>query len=64
MVSAVGKIPRHMTLQVFGLFLQFLQISVAVFRTAMYFCLPTGQPMKCNLHIQGNVITSDQPILL
>ncbi|MED6234674.1 hypothetical protein ATANTOWER_024968 [Ataeniobius toweri] len=23
-----------------------------------------GQPMKCNLHIQGNVITSDQPILL
>lgn len=24
----------------------------------------SGQPMKCNLHIQGNVITSDQPILL
>ncbi|XP_060721199.1 polymerase delta-interacting protein 3 isoform X2 [Tachysurus vachellii] len=23
-----------------------------------------GQPMKCNLHIQGSVITSDQPILL
>ncbi|XP_038612734.1 polymerase delta-interacting protein 3 isoform X1 [Tachyglossus aculeatus] len=23
-----------------------------------------GQPMKCNLHINGNVITSDQPILL
>ncbi|KAJ8363314.1 hypothetical protein SKAU_G00121450 [Synaphobranchus kaupii] len=23
-----------------------------------------GQPMKCNLHIQGNVISSDQPILL
>ncbi|XP_023670180.2 polymerase delta-interacting protein 3-like isoform X2 [Paramormyrops kingsleyae] len=23
-----------------------------------------GQPMRCNLHIQGNVITSDQPILL
>lgn len=27
-------------------------------------CPPPGQPMKCNLHIQGNVITSDQPILL
>ncbi|KAL0992982.1 hypothetical protein UPYG_G00101790 [Umbra pygmaea] len=23
-----------------------------------------SQPMKCNLHMQGNVITSDQPILL
>ncbi|KAM8930396.1 polymerase delta-interacting protein 3 [Pelodytes ibericus] len=23
-----------------------------------------GQPMKCNLHLNGNVITSDQPILL
>ncbi|KAM9684000.1 polymerase delta-interacting protein 3 isoform 4-T4 [Dama dama] len=23
-----------------------------------------GQPMKCNLHMNGNVITSDQPILL
>ncbi|XP_008585744.1 PREDICTED: polymerase delta-interacting protein 3 isoform X2 [Galeopterus variegatus] len=23
-----------------------------------------GQPMKCNLHVNGNVITSDQPILL
>ncbi|KAG8517924.1 polymerase delta-interacting protein 3 [Galemys pyrenaicus] len=26
--------------------------------------LPSGQPMKCNLHMNGNVITSDQPILL
>ncbi|XP_071075194.1 polymerase delta-interacting protein 3 isoform X10 [Dasypus novemcinctus] len=26
--------------------------------------LPGGQPMKCNLHMNGNVITSDQPILL
>ncbi|XP_078093680.1 polymerase delta-interacting protein 3 [Mustelus asterias] len=23
-----------------------------------------GQPMKCNLHVNGNVITSEQPILL
>ncbi|XP_069766074.1 polymerase delta-interacting protein 3 [Narcine bancroftii] len=23
-----------------------------------------GQPMKCNLHVNGNIITSDQPILL
>lgn len=23
-----------------------------------------GQPMKCNLHMNGNIITSDQPILL
>ncbi|XP_053325045.1 polymerase delta-interacting protein 3 [Spea bombifrons] len=23
-----------------------------------------GQPMKCNLHLNGNIITSDQPILL
>ncbi len=23
-----------------------------------------GQPMKCNLHMNGSIITSDQPILL
>lgn len=30
----------------------------------VFSCPHPGQPMKCNLHIQGNVITSDQPILL
>jgi len=29
-----------------------------------FYCVCLGQPMKCNLHMNGNVITSDQPILL
>ncbi|XP_066563432.1 polymerase delta-interacting protein 3 isoform X2 [Amia ocellicauda] len=37
--------------------------AVAAYRKYNNRCLD-GQPMKCNLHIQGNVITSDQPILL
>lgn len=30
----------------------------------VWMCSTTGQPMQCNLHIQGSVISSDQPILL
>ncbi|XP_048848010.1 polymerase delta-interacting protein 3 isoform X2 [Brienomyrus brachyistius] len=37
--------------------------AIAAYRKYNNRCLD-GQPMKCNLHIQGNVITSDQPILL
>ncbi|KAJ8377363.1 hypothetical protein AAFF_G00260920 [Aldrovandia affinis] len=37
--------------------------AVAAYKKYNNRCLD-GQPMKCNLHIQGNVITSDQPILL
>ncbi|XP_076020708.1 polymerase delta-interacting protein 3 [Genypterus blacodes] len=37
--------------------------AVSAYRKYNNRCLD-GQPMKCNLHIQGNVITSDQPILL
>ncbi|MEQ2248835.1 hypothetical protein ILYODFUR_023092 [Ilyodon furcidens] len=37
--------------------------AVSAYRRYNNRCLD-GQPMKCNLHIQGNVITSDQPILL
>ncbi|KAI1886745.1 hypothetical protein AGOR_G00198970 [Albula goreensis] len=37
--------------------------AVAAYRKYNNRCLD-GQPMKCSLHIQGNVITSDQPILL
>ncbi|XP_036408618.1 polymerase delta-interacting protein 3 isoform X2 [Megalops cyprinoides] len=37
--------------------------AVTAYRKYNNRCLD-GQPMKCNLHIQGNVITSDQPILL
>lgn len=33
-------------------------------RMNFVFCFYLGQPMKCNLHMNGNVITSDQPILL
>uniref|UniRef100_A0A3Q3VUD3 Uncharacterized protein n=1 Tax=Mola mola TaxID=94237 RepID=A0A3Q3VUD3_MOLML len=36
--------------------------AVSAYRKYNNRCLD-GQPMKCNLHIQGNVITSDQPIL-
>ncbi|KAJ8251853.1 hypothetical protein GJAV_G00226150 [Gymnothorax javanicus] len=37
--------------------------AVTAYRKYNNRCLD-GQPMKCNLHIQGSVITSDQPILL
>uniref|UniRef100_A0A665W2E2 Polymerase (DNA-directed), delta interacting protein 3 n=1 Tax=Echeneis naucrates TaxID=173247 RepID=A0A665W2E2_ECHNA len=37
--------------------------AVSAYRKYNNRCLD-GQPMKCNLHIHGNVITSDQPILL
>ncbi|KAM4716463.1 polymerase delta-interacting protein 3 isoform 2-T2 [Anableps anableps] len=37
--------------------------AVSAYRKYNNRCLD-GQPMKCNLHIQGTVITSDQPILL
>ncbi|XP_069053165.1 polymerase delta-interacting protein 3 isoform X2 [Lepisosteus oculatus] len=37
--------------------------AVSAYRKYNNRCLD-GQPMKCTLHIQGNVITSDQPILL
>eukprot|EP00066_Takifugu_rubripes_P012575 XP_011601841.1 PREDICTED: polymerase delta-interacting protein 3 [Takifugu rubripes] len=37
--------------------------AVSAYRKYNNRCLD-GQPMKCNLHIQGSVITSDQPILL
>ncbi|XP_051572515.1 polymerase delta-interacting protein 3 isoform X3 [Myxocyprinus asiaticus] len=37
--------------------------AVSAYRKYNNRCLD-GQPMKCNLHIQGNVITSEQPILL
>ncbi|XP_038129686.1 polymerase delta-interacting protein 3 [Cyprinodon tularosa] len=37
--------------------------AINAYRRYNHRCLD-GQPMKCNLHIQGNVITSDQPILL
>ncbi|XP_027897791.1 polymerase delta-interacting protein 3 isoform X1 [Xiphophorus couchianus] len=37
--------------------------AVSAYRRYNTRCLD-GQPMKCNLHIQGTVITSDQPILL
>ncbi|XP_024246246.1 polymerase delta-interacting protein 3 isoform X2 [Oncorhynchus tshawytscha] len=37
--------------------------AVSAYRKYNNRCLD-GQPMKCNLHIQGNIITSDQPILL
>ncbi|KAM3863531.1 polymerase delta-interacting protein 3 [Diretmus argenteus] len=37
--------------------------AVSAYRKYNNRCLD-GQPMKCNLHIQGNVITSDHPILL
>ncbi|KAG5853934.1 hypothetical protein ANANG_G00032100 [Anguilla anguilla] len=37
--------------------------AVAAYRKYNNRCLD-GQPMKCNLHIQGSVISSDQPILL
>ncbi|XP_007560316.1 polymerase delta-interacting protein 3-like [Poecilia formosa] len=37
--------------------------AVSAYRKYNTRCLD-GQPMKCNLHIQGTVITSDQPILL
>ncbi|XP_041719356.1 polymerase delta-interacting protein 3 [Coregonus clupeaformis] len=37
--------------------------AVSAYRKYNNRCLD-GQPMKCNLHMQGNVITSDQPILL
>nr|XP_055051129.1 polymerase delta-interacting protein 3 isoform X2 [Misgurnus anguillicaudatus] len=37
--------------------------AVSAYRKYNNRCLD-GQPMKCNLHIQGNIITSEQPILL
>ncbi|MFT7803998.1 polymerase delta-interacting protein 3-like [Arapaima gigas] len=37
--------------------------AITAYRKYNNRCLD-GKPMKCNLHIQGNVITSDQPILL
>ncbi|KAL4658025.1 polymerase delta-interacting protein 3-like isoform X1 [Arapaima gigas] len=37
--------------------------AIAAYRKYNNRCLD-GQPMKCNLHIQGNVISSEQPILL
>ncbi|KAG5279812.1 hypothetical protein AALO_G00081860 [Alosa alosa] len=37
--------------------------AISAYRKYNNRCLD-GQPMKCNLHMQGNVITSDQPILL
>uniref|UniRef100_A0A1A8PQL3 Polymerase (DNA-directed), delta interacting protein 3 n=1 Tax=Nothobranchius pienaari TaxID=704102 RepID=A0A1A8PQL3_9TELE len=37
--------------------------AVSAYRKYNNRCLD-GQPMKCNIHLQGNVITSDQPILL
>ncbi|XP_004771251.1 polymerase delta-interacting protein 3 isoform X1 [Mustela nigripes] len=37
--------------------------AVAAYKKYNNRCLD-GQPMKCNLHMNGNVITSDQPILL
>ncbi|KPP71077.1 hypothetical protein Z043_110043 [Scleropages formosus] len=37
--------------------------AITAYRKYNNRCLD-GQPMKCNLHIQGSVITSDQPILL
>uniref|UniRef100_A0A1A7YAY7 Polymerase (DNA-directed), delta interacting protein 3 n=1 Tax=Iconisemion striatum TaxID=60296 RepID=A0A1A7YAY7_9TELE len=37
--------------------------AVSAYRKYNNRCLD-GQPMKCNIHIQGNIITSDQPILL
>ncbi|KAK3525516.1 hypothetical protein QTP86_033485 [Hemibagrus guttatus] len=37
--------------------------AISAYRKYNNRCLD-GQPMKCNLHIQGSVITSDQPILL
>uniref|UniRef100_A0A3P8ZT34 RRM domain-containing protein n=1 Tax=Esox lucius TaxID=8010 RepID=A0A3P8ZT34_ESOLU len=37
--------------------------AVSAYRKYNNRCLD-GQPMKCNLHMQGSVITSDQPILL
>ncbi|XP_039621602.1 polymerase delta-interacting protein 3 [Polypterus senegalus] len=37
--------------------------AIAAYKKYNNRCLD-GQPMKCNLHIQGNVITSEQPILL
>ncbi|KPP79624.1 polymerase delta-interacting protein 3-like [Scleropages formosus] len=39
------------------------QDAITAYRKYNNRCLD-GQPMKCNLHIQGNVISSDQPILL
>ncbi|XP_010789672.1 polymerase delta-interacting protein 3 [Notothenia coriiceps] len=42
-------------------FIEFEHVIVLLILSS---CPPSGQPMKCNLHIQGNVITSDQPILL
>ncbi|XP_077590407.1 polymerase delta-interacting protein 3 isoform X3 [Stigmatopora nigra] len=36
--------------------------AVSAYRKYNNRCLD-GQPMKCNIHIQGSVITSDQPIL-
>ncbi|KAI4887115.1 hypothetical protein NFI96_018937 [Prochilodus magdalenae] len=37
--------------------------AISAYRKYNNRCLD-GQPMKCNLHVQGSVITSDQPILL
>ncbi|XP_046699920.1 polymerase delta-interacting protein 3 isoform X1 [Silurus meridionalis] len=37
--------------------------AISAYRKYNNRCLD-GQPMKCNLHIQGSVITSEQPILL
>ncbi|XP_053494436.1 polymerase delta-interacting protein 3 isoform X2 [Ictalurus furcatus] len=37
--------------------------AISAYRKYNNRCLD-GQPMKCNLHIQGSIITSDQPILL
>ncbi|TRY82150.1 hypothetical protein DNTS_009463 [Danionella cerebrum] len=37
--------------------------AIGAYRKYNNRCLD-GQPMKCNLHIQGSVITSEQPILL
>ncbi|KAG1933954.1 RNA-binding (RRM/RBD/RNP motifs) family protein [Pimephales promelas] len=37
--------------------------AVSAYRKYNNRCLD-GQPMKCNLHMQGSVITSEQPILL
>ncbi|XP_078286468.1 polymerase delta-interacting protein 3 [Rhinoraja longicauda] len=37
--------------------------AIAAYKKYNNRCLD-GQPMKCNLHVNGNVITSEQPILL
>ncbi|XP_061087706.1 polymerase delta-interacting protein 3-like [Conger conger] len=37
--------------------------AVAAYKKYNHRCLD-GLPMKCNLHIQGSIISSDQPILL